>query len=150
MLPTTIAKNLSIPQRNCLIAHIDPQPFNITDRTASIMIERGLLCGSDTGVRRDRVKSLRLTELGKETVCHVLGEYADFLVACGCLGGLTKYQFLQNIRRASMRRPQCDITISPADATPTDTHAQNMLRDRAASLRLLHLLQGGSSPTRSP
>lgn len=161
MLPTrTIINHLSAVQRNCLIDHIDtPQPFlrigdavtNGLHRTKNILMEKGLLCATENAIRpKDRVKELRLTELGRAVVCEILGEYADFLVRAGALEDLTKSQLLDRIRWALQRRPECNITISPAAATPTDTHAQNTLRDRAASLRLLHLLQGGSSPTRSP
>src|SRR5260221_7160930 len=150
MLPTTIARNLSASQRGCLISHIDgPQPLTVLPggifRTKTILVDRGLLCVPQNGTTpKARLKELCLSDLGREVVCHVLGEYADFLVAAGCLETLSKRQLMENINRASHRRPQCAITTYPAAVTQTDTCAQTTLRARAGSLRLLSLLQHGS------
>ncbi len=149
MLPTTIARHLSPAQRQCLIAHIDkPQPLVIKDaesnglyKTKMVLCEKQLLCPTDNS---PRPKSLRMTRLGREIVCHVLGEYADFLMAAGCLEPLTRTQLFANIKVASQRKPPCNTTISRADAIPEESYAPNTLRNRAASIRLLYLLEHGS------
>ncbi len=97
-----VIKALSHAQREMLIAHVrDPQPIDFTAgtpsdrntsaRTRSALIEQALLrygkSGSpytgDRGTQGCRLTVL--TELGREVVAGVLGEYADALVLAGCL-----------------------------------------------------------------
>jgi hypothetical protein len=73
-----IANRLSKQQRDCLIQHIDyPQPIKRGPefQTAFCLMYRNLLRGDYPQFPR----STSLTELGREVLCTVLGDYADAL-----------------------------------------------------------------------
>jgi hypothetical protein len=76
-----IANVLSKAQRDSLIAHIDhPQPVNCRGPefvTKLSLLERRLLRGEHPDMTRPQYT--RLTELGREVVCAILGDYADKL-----------------------------------------------------------------------
>jgi hypothetical protein len=79
MTPRTIANQLSRQQRDCLILHLDnPQSIKRGPEftTAYSLMYRDLLRGDAPNFPRFTL----LTELGREVLCAVLGDYADALV----------------------------------------------------------------------
>jgi hypothetical protein len=118
MLPKHIARLLSNIQRNCLIDHVPgPQPFhtNTHRQTKQSLVDLKLL-GPLSGILPTRPAELKLTELGRETVCIILGQYADALVSCGVLHDpLTEIELQSAIRESTRRKPPCQIK-SPAAA----------------------------------
>ena len=118
MLPKAIARLLSNIQRNCLIEHVPgPQPFHISKarQTKQSLFDFKLL-GTPGGIPNARPTELRLTELGREVACIILGQYADALVSCGVLHEpLTEVELQSAIRESTRRKPLCQ-TKSPAVA----------------------------------
>ena len=86
MSPNTMARSMPKAQRDLLIRHINgPRPLAIGPEiyTRNALVLRNLL-------RFDNPQNLRpratlLTDLGRETVCIILGDYADALVRAGVL-----------------------------------------------------------------
>ena len=120
MLPKHIARLLSNIQRNCLIDHVPgPQPFHAdTARQTKVCLVDLKLLGQLDGMRNEaaRPAELKLTELGREVVCIILGQYADALVSCGVLyEPLTEPELQAAIRESIRRKPLCQIK-SPAVA----------------------------------
>lgn len=64
-----------------------------------------------------------LTELGREVVCIIIGEYADALVACGILEWTLTESQLSSAIKASSRRKQCPENF-PAAAGSADVFAR--------------------------
>ena len=134
-----IASHLSTVQRDCLVEHAPgPQPFPVdtTRKTRQVLIDNELLCPYRT---RDtsRPAQLRLTELGREVACVILGAEAD---------ALTEKQLLENTTVVPQKEPQpCEdhTTRFPAAATQEDTHVLTIIRNREATDKLLARLQGG-------
>ena len=86
MSARSIASRMPKPQRDLLIAHVDgPQPLTIghESKARNALIERNLLRFNDPMAFRP--KTTHLTNLGRETLCIILGDYADALVRCGAL-----------------------------------------------------------------
>ena len=126
MEPSSIARSLSNNQRNTLIDHVlGPQQFyarqyeqperNIRQTKQSLLNYKLLrpTPGKEASVRPPE---LMLTELGREVVCFVLGEWADKLVACGITGlPLRENQLFAAIRDGQRRAPCPPPEPSPAD-----------------------------------
>ena len=82
-------RRISIAQREELIRHVaSNQPFIVAARgddgrmpTVRRLIELNLLKGDD----RVRPRHTYLTDAGRECVAMILADYADALVAAGCL-----------------------------------------------------------------
>ena len=128
MSPSSIARNLTIIQRNCLIAHVNgPQPFLTNDArpTKRSLIEYGLLrapCGGQPRVSRP--KELVLSELGREVVCIVLGQYAEALIAAGALEfPLSKNQLSSAIQAAVRGKTSCYGSFVDADGVAVSVPA---------------------------
>lgn len=81
-----IAVRMPKPQRDLLIAHVDgPQPLTISHESMvrNALLARDLLRFDNRASLRP--KSTHLTDLGREVLCAILGDYADALVRCGAL-----------------------------------------------------------------
>lgn len=83
----SIAFNMPKPQRDMLIAHIDgPQPVTTSGHEWSVrnsLHAKGLLAYPVGGPINPT--TTHITELGREVLCSILGDYADALVRCGAL-----------------------------------------------------------------
>lgn len=83
MLPAALARQLSRTQCDFLIDHIDSaHPLrhdNNEDRTRSALISRNLIRYEYAPTIVGRPRATVLTQLGREVVCIVLGQYADAL-----------------------------------------------------------------------
>lgn len=89
---SSIANKLSACQRAVLIEHV-PAKMPVSNEidaaaalrrsTLAALTGAGLVCLDRKGTMRPRFTML--TELGREVVCCVLGQYADALVRCGLL-----------------------------------------------------------------
>ena len=91
MSASSIAKRLSHPQRDVLLAHVESdQPINLRGSVSAkrmatqALIKRGLLTGNIKCVR-SRPKITTLTLLGREVAGLLLGQMADRLVISGGL-----------------------------------------------------------------
>jgi hypothetical protein len=87
---TLIFSKLSSIQRRLLIRHIEgPQPIHRTGTgargvsTADCLTNAGFLRGHPVGARPARLTEL--TEMGRTAVARILSEYAEALIAVGCL-----------------------------------------------------------------
>ena len=81
-----IANKLSKQQRDFLIDHIDgPHPISQGYETfvRNALEARGLVCFDLP--QSLRPKTTIITELGREIVCAILGDYADALVRSGVI-----------------------------------------------------------------
>ncbi len=90
-ITTTFVRNLTIAQREALIKHVEaaqPRVFNHSDtekRTFQATVSRLIGLQLVMGDNPIRPRFTTLTMAGREAVAMVLGEYADALVAAGCL-----------------------------------------------------------------
>ena len=118
-----IANHLTKTQRDCLIEHVHgPQPFhtNVIRQTKQSLVETRLLRPPNGENMALRPTELMLSELGREVVCIILGEYADALVACGLTEPLTESQVLAAIEEASKRKPCPERLLADAKPFPAD------------------------------
>ena len=75
-------------QRDFLIEHVNgAQTIDVGEdtRTRTAMFARDLIRYVGAGKDGERPHFTALTELGREVVCSILGDYADALVKSGCL-----------------------------------------------------------------
>ncbi len=84
-----IVNKMSKPLRDSLTAHANgPQPIVVGPESSSrsALISRGLVRYDLPGnVPTRRPHRTALTDLGREVLCVMLGDYADALVRVGCL-----------------------------------------------------------------
>ena len=125
MSARTMASNLSAGQRERLIAHIrGPQTIdyrtgpeeNLIRRAVVALLGKGLV-RNDTYGGAIRPKHTLLTELGREVVCHVLGDYADGLVTAGVL---EEPPLIQITRLPRVPLAARAAAAAPAPAIPDD------------------------------
>jgi hypothetical protein len=75
-------------QRDSLVAHIEGPQQIVTGMerfTRQALISRGLLHHDPANMMTSRPSKTALTELGREVVCIILGDYADALVKADML-----------------------------------------------------------------
>ncbi len=112
MMPKTIANKLSMIQRNRLMEYVaGAQAIALHQQTDNSLREAGLLrpyTSAPGGNSNPRPKHLMLTELGREVVCHILGQYADALHACGLTEMVLTENQLSEAIRVSSRRITCE------------------------------------------
>ena len=116
------AGRLSRVQREVLVAHVrEKQPIDNTigategwfRKTCQSLLHRELIRLDQTGSPA-RARFTVLTDLGRETVCHVLGEYADGLVTAGILERLPIITVRQRVAYSIVPDGGVEV-ISPAD-----------------------------------
>jgi hypothetical protein len=92
---------LSKFQRDFLIEHIDRQvpiiraEHGARAKTANALIAAGMLRLVPTGARFPQ--GTKLTDVGREAVCIILGEYADALSRAGIFSGDDALAAVRNI-----------------------------------------------------
>jgi hypothetical protein len=75
-------------QRDFLIEHVNGlQTIDVGEdtRTRTALFARDLIRYVGAGRSTERPHFTALTDLGREVVCSILGDYADALVKSGCL-----------------------------------------------------------------
>jgi len=129
MSARSIARSLSNIQRSSLVEHA-PGPqryFTDTDRkTKQSLVDAGLLRPTARENQAKFPPELVLSELGREVVCFILGDYADALVASGVLEQLPiilTENKLADAMKAAQRRAPCptqsiyDVAVATAVAS---------------------------------
>jgi hypothetical protein len=117
------AARLSRSMREMLVAHVrENQPIdytigsveNLVRRSSESLQVRGLISPEGHGNKINPTSTV-LTDLGREVVCHVLGEYADGLVTAGVLDHPQVIRI--NRLRSAYSPVMADEIIVPADKT---------------------------------
>ena len=105
MSARSIANGLRKAQRDFLMAHIDgPHPITTHGREWAVrnsLLNHALIAYPIGGMKNPT--STHLTELGREVLGAILGDYADALVRAGCL---EKAPPIKLVRNAPMIIPE--------------------------------------------
>lgn len=98
MSARSLANGLLKPSRDLLLAHLDgqPRPLAIGPESYSrnALVDRRLLRFDDNHSLKPH--STIITELGREVLCTILGDYADALVRAGCLDKAPPIKLVRN------------------------------------------------------
>ena len=129
MIAQRIANKLSQIQRHRLMEYVGgAQNIALHQQTDRSLRDYNLLRPATSAINNPRPPTLMLSELGREVVCFVLGQYADALHACGLGESVFTESQLSEAIKLSSRRGTCleQIERLRVDADYAAASAQNI------------------------